>query len=1681
MVEILEPSSGSKSTNNADSFRDLLAPSDQAPKGIHIRHPDMKGAVLEGLCEVEIDSMPALLEALAKSRQRRAQRRKQTTKKNGKSSSINANAIANVASATAVIGTLHYWEHAVSFELNKPANATVTCVELVNNNHSNQEALESITHRKSAVSLGQALRQLLLQQVQGTEGLATSEVAPVISYRETTLTKVLQRSMESSKIVLIASISPLSRDYDHTVFTLNYLRRLLVKPGNTLTSPFGGRNNNGGSSYKRTPPNTAKMDNRTNPINNTNDSNAHNTSVNRSILSSPEALENKERLKNMTNTNPKLLEQLVSDPRQRLARLFGPSPRKTPQPWSNVLNPIKDIQKSTRGTPAAISLNSHGDTSTLGSKSNTNNSVTANSYAGPEEESRQVVESPESAQQQGYQPRQSWQQDEEDENGDVETYEIPFEGDGKPEMDDGDDESDEWASEEEIERELLANAQRKERSLQTEIETIESDMYSQENLSYEDDEDVEEDGTGEPINEDEDGYEYENENDNVGVEGDLQGDIYYSPEEEDVKDADGQEIDLEGSYNNDEDEDIPKFATDLSNMVNDHLDESFAPNENEGVHEDQDDGDDLQQITVETVEDVRSLEEIEDNRQPLFTDEEWHGVDDGNDAFAQEGTEGSSLGLIADQNNLHVTESPVPSSPGYLNSNRVEDDSPNQQTNYDLPDSPPPQRETVPQIRVRSGRSSTPDKNLSPQSPASPYQERQQVFNAHTSPYSITLKTSRAREYAELTAEREELRTTVAKLTEDLEKVANDRDSHIQHYETEIQQLYGKLEETEKAKHELETVASKAITARSSSEQEIEAFEEEKEHLQRTVDSLRNDLARMSETHEDQLYRHRAEIDDFHSKLETARETQKEIEDIADEAVTAHKTQVEETKLLNTEREELEITIESLQSTMKSLERDQGNHVTKYQHEIRQLHEKLEETTNDKRSLQQEAADARFQLETQSEKLRLLTRDREELHSTLSSVKASAKKASGDHNEYLRRFKDEIQHLQTKLDDANSDKLDVKKAADEIRFEKDDMERRVKGLEEELSASRANTLRLEAIQQEEQETIRTLNSELRRKDSSKVDMDHIKNELERLKRHKDHLESLVAHRKDENSSTLNQLEEELAAAKRKIRKLKEELSAITTQNSASRNENRELKEKLRSAHDGNSRLSRQLSERDEALELLQASCDNLKALQSADRDSIAKLNDELRNYESAALDIEQLHHKLSRLSQDRDYLQDMMESRKNDYERSMEEKENELSIYAIQVETLKKEMGEVTTSDKRYRKDAEAQLRSLQESESNFIQTLRQRDTKIDQLQNEMDAQRNEINSLRERETSSSNAESEVIRLQKRLANLEATLIVSTKEREEAFEKAKYESRSHKSVLNELKQSRDEVHHCKNAMKGLNEELTQRQEECLKAKERVFQMESTLREFKKGTKERLKTFVGRENDTNSVLERTRNENRGLNSNLRDMNGIVERLRRERDVCFQSLQEGRKNLSELSSRKDSLVHPEDLCSTPSIQRQSRSPRRGGESRPALPDRVVPEIFVSSYRLGSPTTPAEERAEEIAACVARSAKESLEENFEEVSQLRSHIYRLNVERSDQVASLKAKVSCLEKELTFERFGHRRSIDKENSNEMSSLKAKVMNLEKQLSYDSFGNRTPVTGSSFRGSRKQSHLVDWDEKHGH
>jgi chromosome segregation ATPase len=143
--------------------------------------------------------------------------------------------------------------------------------------------------RKSKALLGSVLRASLLKEA-GND--------TVVSFRETLLTKVLQRSMAQidSKAIVLATVSSSTQTYEETMSTLRYVSRLLFAPNMAPQSPFKVSSSSAvDSSTLGTTSPTVSTD----------------QSSSAAAFSSLAAFEGQERL---------LLEKMVSDPRQRLAK-----------------------------------------------------------------------------------------------------------------------------------------------------------------------------------------------------------------------------------------------------------------------------------------------------------------------------------------------------------------------------------------------------------------------------------------------------------------------------------------------------------------------------------------------------------------------------------------------------------------------------------------------------------------------------------------------------------------------------------------------------------------------------------------------------------------------------------------------------------------------------------------------------------------------------------------------------------------------------------------------------------------------------------------------------------------------------------------------------------------------------------------------------------------------------------------------------------------------------------------------------------------------------------------------------------------------------------------------------------------------------------------------------------------
>jgi DNA repair exonuclease SbcCD ATPase subunit len=278
-----------------DVLRDVLELSKEGlgahggSKTLRVRHSDKRGATVSNLRQATCESMDQLHELLHSSF--KSQVLKRAWNKEG--------------------GHGHF---IVNVNVSRPNGgcAKIQLVDLASSDRRSMNAAALRSVRKSLSALRGVLRGVAMQHINQD---SASLKAP-IPYRESTLTKLLQRSLDHqdgigawTRAVVVGTVRPSTKSYTQTLGTIDFMTRILAKAGETAHSPF----RDGSSTINETShSNTVDHDKRT----------SH-RQVNGALDNSRIPPQN-----SATSLDPPTaaLRSITSDPRQRLARLVNSTP-----------------------------------------------------------------------------------------------------------------------------------------------------------------------------------------------------------------------------------------------------------------------------------------------------------------------------------------------------------------------------------------------------------------------------------------------------------------------------------------------------------------------------------------------------------------------------------------------------------------------------------------------------------------------------------------------------------------------------------------------------------------------------------------------------------------------------------------------------------------------------------------------------------------------------------------------------------------------------------------------------------------------------------------------------------------------------------------------------------------------------------------------------------------------------------------------------------------------------------------------------------------------------------------------------------------------------------------------------------------------------------------------------------
>jgi hypothetical protein len=281
---------------NEDVLRDVLGLSNDGlgehggSKSLRVRHSDSRGATVLNLRQVPVDSIEQLHELLRYS--------------------FGSNLLRRAWSNEGGHG--HF---IVDVNVSRPNGgcAKIQLVDLASPDRTalNAAALRSV--RKSLSALRGVLRGVAMQHASQDTSLK-----PPIPYRESTLTKLLQQSLDhqdgfgsSTRAVVIGTVRPSTNSYNQTLGTIDFMTRILAKSGETAHSPF----RDAVSNKERQ---SDKVDGRNRKPSHRQDTENQHDSQKPQLMSS------------ITFHPPTaLLKSITSDPRQRLAKLVNSTPLST--------------------------------------------------------------------------------------------------------------------------------------------------------------------------------------------------------------------------------------------------------------------------------------------------------------------------------------------------------------------------------------------------------------------------------------------------------------------------------------------------------------------------------------------------------------------------------------------------------------------------------------------------------------------------------------------------------------------------------------------------------------------------------------------------------------------------------------------------------------------------------------------------------------------------------------------------------------------------------------------------------------------------------------------------------------------------------------------------------------------------------------------------------------------------------------------------------------------------------------------------------------------------------------------------------------------------------------------------------------------------------------------------------
>jgi chromosome segregation ATPase len=547
---------------------------------------------------------------------------------------------------------------------------------------------------------------------------------------------------------------------------------------------------------------------------------------------------------------------------------------------------------------------------------------------------------------------------------------------------------------------------------------------------------------------------------------------------------------------------------------------------------------------------------------------------------------------------------------------------------------------------------------------------------------------------------------------------------------------------------------------------------------------------------------------------------------------------------------------------------------------------------------------------------------------------------------------------------------------------------------------------LEKRHQDDLAALRALESDKFIEGSTIDDLEILREEVVFLENQKRQLEQKIAEKNATLETTRRQNEKDVMDLSSKFVRTQEELRIVRHELSSAHLE-------MALSHEQTLSLQKQVGD-------LLAELDSVKKqnrhLQS---DSGHHRNETIYLTSKVAAQQEELNEateRADRLQDDNVHLKFLMEKMKEDFNEARVGVAEETGRHIVEITKLKNELVLAREDARKLEEQMESKNISFCKNEESLLGRLNEQKQQIDHLRSLLNQAKEEVSQSRQRATAERvEADSLVTSLRQQVNDLRQQLESADRIRQETQQLLETRSCSYEAVLLDLQQSRDGVKKREKRIDQLSEELEERQVDLQRKDAKLYRYEMELRRLRDETKAR----------TTSTMEKAINRAQELESDKQRLEILVNELREQRNACFDALQEGRRRLMSISQsdRVYGGSELEDILPLPYINDEADRPglsRSPGYSRRASNDNQIhtPIIELTSSRKKPQERGADPphivRAEEIAACVAMNARNTLQQKEEENQHLQAKIYQLEASSKVEQEDLKIRIRRLEREL-------------------------------------------------------------------